>query len=74
MSTHQMPLAKKRKYPLQVRIDRDLESAVHESATKNSRTAPREVNHVLRGVYFSAVSVRTPTEQAMRDFRRERKT
>lgn len=35
---------------LQVRLDKDVESLVKKSAKDNSRTVPREVNHLLREV------------------------
>jgi hypothetical protein len=35
----------------QVRLDEDVAKLVAEAAKENSRTLPREVNHVLRKVY-----------------------
>lgn len=40
-----------RKYPLQVRLEKDVEKAVLVSSKNNCRTAPKEVNFQLRKTY-----------------------
>ncbi len=49
--------------PLHVRIDEEVADKVKESAEKNSRTAAREVNHVLKGHYEDAAKTEGKAER-----------
>lgn len=42
---------------LQVRIEKDIAPRVRSDAELNSRSAQGEVNHVLRGIYRSAITI-----------------
>ena len=43
---------------LQVRIENDVAPRVRRDAKAHGRSAQKEVNHVLRGVYRTAISIR----------------
>lgn len=53
-------MAKKATIVSQVRIDRDVRPMLRKAMKRNSRSASGEVNHVLRGVYRTAVEVVIP--------------